>query len=286
MNRVTTFLVFAAAFLAPTLALAAPAAAAVPTSPGGAIVALGIFLGVGAAAMGGALGQGRAAAAALEGICRNPNSAEKVNTPMLLGLAFIESLTIFTLVIAFLLLGKVVGPVVRGRGQFFIHERANALPRAFVAHSLEALEDDDAVLAAITARTLQPRRQAYVVSSELPTDVRATTPIEADRTVTFVRNDANHIEIEVGAGKTRHLVLADTYLPGWTATIDGNASEVIRCNHCQRLVVLPETACLVTFDYEPPGLMLALILMLLGTVSAIAAWWLWRRRQHREQEVA
>ena len=49
---------------------------------------------------------GRAVAAALEGICRNPNSAEKVNTPMLLGLAFIESLTIFTFVVAFLIFGK------------------------------------------------------------------------------------------------------------------------------------------------------------------------------------
>jgi len=106
MNRLSTFLVFAFAFFAPALAMAAPAAAP-STSPSGAIVALAIGIGVGVAALGGALGQGRAAAAALEGICRNPNSAEKVNTPMLLGLAFIESLTIFTLVIAFLLLGKI-----------------------------------------------------------------------------------------------------------------------------------------------------------------------------------
>ncbi len=177
------------------------------------------------------------------------------------------------------LLGKVVGPVVGGRRQFFIHERATALPRAFVAHSLEALKDDDAVLAAITARTLQPRRQAYVVSSELPTDVLATTPIEVDRTVTFARNDANHIELDVGAGETRHLVLADTYLPGWTATIDGKATDLIRCNHYQRLVVLPEAACRVTFAYNPPGLMPGVILMLLGTVSALAACWLLRRRE-------
>lgn len=184
------------------------------------------------------------------------------------------------------LLGAVVGPVVRGRRQFFVHERPTALPRAFVAYSLEPLEDDDAVLAAITSRTLQPRRQAYVVRSELPTDVQKTTPIEEDRTVTFARNDANHIEIDVAAGKTRHLVLADTYLPGWTATIDGKPSDLIRCNHCQRLVVLPRTACRVTFTYEPPGLMLGVILMLIGTLSAIAACWLLLRRQQRAQEVA
>lgn len=107
MKRLSTFLVFAFAFLAPALAMAAPAGGEAGPSAAGAIVAIAMGIGVGLAAMGCGMGQGRAAAAALEGICRNPNSAEKVNTPMILGLAFIESLTIFALVIAFLLLGKV-----------------------------------------------------------------------------------------------------------------------------------------------------------------------------------
>lgn len=52
------------------------------------------------AAFGGALGQGRAAAAALEGIARNPNASGKLLVPMILGLALIESLVIYALVIA------------------------------------------------------------------------------------------------------------------------------------------------------------------------------------------
>lgn len=63
-------------------------------------------LGIGIAAFGGALGQGRAAAAALEGIARNPNASGKLFTPMILGLALIESLVIYALVIAFMLVGK------------------------------------------------------------------------------------------------------------------------------------------------------------------------------------
>lgn len=109
MSRINQFLVLAAAFFAPAIAMAAPAAgapgAATATSVDG-IFAIAMGLGMGLAALGCGMGQGRAAAAALEGICRNPNSAEKVNTPMLLGLAFIESLTIFTFVVAFLIYGK------------------------------------------------------------------------------------------------------------------------------------------------------------------------------------
>jgi F-type H+-transporting ATPase subunit c len=64
-------------------------------------------LGMAIAAFGGALGQGKAAAAALEGIARNPSASDKLFTPMILGLALIESLVIYSLVISILVLGKV-----------------------------------------------------------------------------------------------------------------------------------------------------------------------------------
>lgn len=70
------------------------------------LMALATAIGIGAAALGGTLGQGRAASAALEGISRNPNASDKVFVPMILGLAFIESLVLFTWVLMFLLQGK------------------------------------------------------------------------------------------------------------------------------------------------------------------------------------
>jgi F-type H+-transporting ATPase subunit c len=69
-------------------------------------IALGAGLGLGIAAAGGALGQGRAAAAALDGIARNPGASGKIFTPMILALALIESLVIYSLVISILLFGK------------------------------------------------------------------------------------------------------------------------------------------------------------------------------------
>ena len=52
------------------------------------------------AAFGAASGQGRAAATALEGIARNPSSADKLQTPLILSLAFMEALAILAFVIA------------------------------------------------------------------------------------------------------------------------------------------------------------------------------------------
>jgi F-type H+-transporting ATPase subunit c len=71
-----------------------------------AMAAIGAGLAIGLGVLGGTLGQGRAAAAALEGISRNPGAASRIQTPMILGLALIESLVLFSFVIAFLLQGK------------------------------------------------------------------------------------------------------------------------------------------------------------------------------------
>ena len=67
---------------------------------------LGAGLAIGLGVLGGAIGQGRAAAAALEGISRNPGAAARIQTPMILGLALIESLVLLAFVIAFFLQGK------------------------------------------------------------------------------------------------------------------------------------------------------------------------------------
>ena len=83
------------------------AAAGGAGSGGSAMAALGAGFAVGLAVLGGGLGQGRAAAAALEGISRNPGAAPRIQTPMILGLALIESLVLFAFFIAFLLQGKV-----------------------------------------------------------------------------------------------------------------------------------------------------------------------------------
>lgn len=87
--------------------LALPAFAQDGGHPSGGVLAIAAAFGLGIAAFGGALAQGRTAAAALEGIARNPGAQNKIFTPMILGLALIESLVIYALIIAFLIQGKI-----------------------------------------------------------------------------------------------------------------------------------------------------------------------------------
>jgi F-type H+-transporting ATPase subunit c len=83
---------------------AAETAAGAGTNSG--LIAIGAGLGIGIAALGVGLGQGRATAAAMESIGRNPNSADRIFVPMIIGLALMEALCLYALVIAFFLQGK------------------------------------------------------------------------------------------------------------------------------------------------------------------------------------
>ncbi len=107
-------LVSAAATLllvSPLMAMAQEAAGQAAAGGGGALraglIAIAANIGIGIAAFGSAIGQGRMTASAMESIGRNPNSAGQIFTPMIIGLAFIEALTLYALVIAFFLQAKI-----------------------------------------------------------------------------------------------------------------------------------------------------------------------------------
>ena len=97
-------LVTALALLLPNLALAAEEAAKASGGAGWGHLSAAIVLGVAAAA--GALSQAKASVAACDGMARNPGAAGQIRGMAFLGLVLIESLVIYTLVIAFVVQGK------------------------------------------------------------------------------------------------------------------------------------------------------------------------------------
>ncbi len=72
-------------------------------------LALAVGFGLPVAVLSAAIAQGRAAAAALEGMARQPEAAGAIRTSMIIALAFIESLVIYALLMFFLLQGKLPG---------------------------------------------------------------------------------------------------------------------------------------------------------------------------------
>jgi F-type H+-transporting ATPase subunit c len=96
--------------VAMTLALAIVPSVAHAQNEGGAsgdaLIGLAASLVVAIAALGGTLAQGKAVSSSVEAIGRNPGAAGELKTPMILGLVFIETLVIFSFVVALQLIGK------------------------------------------------------------------------------------------------------------------------------------------------------------------------------------
>jgi F-type H+-transporting ATPase subunit c len=89
------------ALAAMCFAVPAFAQAGAAASPALNLIPIGAGLGMGLAAGLCGMGQGRAVASATEALARNPGTRAGIMLFLVLGLAFIESLTLFTMVIVF-----------------------------------------------------------------------------------------------------------------------------------------------------------------------------------------
>ena len=94
----------AAAASAAQAPAATEAARASLDASGLGLTAFAMVIGMGIAAVGCGIAQGLGLKAACEGVARNPEASNKLTTILLLGLAFIESLAIYALVVCLILM--------------------------------------------------------------------------------------------------------------------------------------------------------------------------------------
>ena len=90
-------------------------------------------------------------------------------------------------------------------------------------------------------------------------------------TVTFTVDTPDRVELTVQAKAPALLTLADTYYPGWHASIDGSRTTIFPANLLFRGVFVPAGSHTVTFSYRSAWLWLGFALSLLGTAAVVAA---------------
>jgi uncharacterized membrane protein YfhO len=98
------------------------------------------------------------------------------------------------------------------------------------------------------------------------------------RTATISSYEPDRVVVDVGAGAPGLLVLTDTYMPGWQATVGGRPAQVLPTDVAFRSVPVGGAAARVVFRYRPPCATLMWLLPLAGVLGMVA-WWLvgrWR----------
>lgn len=167
----------------------------------------------------------------------------------------------------------------------------DAQPRAFVARRVRAADDARQALERFIAGDGDGHAGLAVVRrGDLPSAAFADAgdandegaAAGADAGAARVVADRRHaLEIEATLARDGLLVLNDTMLAGWTATIDGTPAALIEVNGLVRGVWLRAGTHRVTMRYVPPGLLAGggISLVALAVTAALA--WLGRRRALR-----
>jgi uncharacterized membrane protein YfhO len=95
--------------------------------------------------------------------------------------------------------------------------------------------------------------------------------IEPMQTARIVRDLPTVVEVEVEAESSGALVLADSWYPGWRATVDGSPAEVVPADLALRAVLVPAGRSTVVFRYRPAWLVPGILLSLLAAACLIWA---------------
>lgn len=146
-----------------------------------------------------------------------------------------------------------------------------AMPRAFVVHRSTVVEDE-AALAAVRAEEQPFRETVYLAEGAAIDD-----PSRGCSTARVRPTERqNALEIDVHACADGYLVITDAWAPGWRATVDGDAAEVVRANYLVRAVRVPAGEHEVQLRYRPLSWVVGAALSLLAA-AGYAAWARWKK---------
>jgi len=147
-----------------------------------------------------------------------------------------------------------------------VWENRNALPRAFIAHEAEIVEDAQ-VLARMRDANFRAE-QIALLSEGKPLAASAGAPALSEATI--VEYNAERVVVRARTDSPGYLVLADTWYPGWVARVDGQAAPIVRADFLFRAVYVEAGEYKVVFEFQPASFSLGIVVSLISMVALLA----------------
>ena len=164
-------------------------------------------------------------------------------------------------------------PVFDGAPELNVYLNTEALPRAWLVHSVIPAVDHENAFELIHAPDFDPADSVV-----LEGDILLAGPNSGEDWVRIVTLRPNRIVLDVEAGSEGVLVLSEVFYPGWRAEVDGSRVPVLRANYLFRGVEVPAGKSRVTLTYSPPSWWIGLGLCGL-TLAGLIGWRIARRRR-------
>jgi hypothetical protein len=149
-----------------------------------------------------------------------------------------------------------------------VYRLPGALPRARVVARARMAPSMEELWRLITAGRIDPRREVVLQDPSDEPFVRSLTGKALDGSpdgdARIVVDRSTEVVVEATAPRGGLLLLADTFYPGWEATVDGHPARILRANIAHRAVVLSPGAHHVTFRFHSRSVTRGLLLSGLG----------------------
>lgn len=156
-----------------------------------------------------------------------------------------------------------------------VYERRGALPRAYLTHAVEVLDDDSAI-AAMAGPDWSPRDRTILATSP----GQELEPLRGSESVTILSNGPERVALRTETSSNALLVLSDPWYPGWYAMLDGQGVPMHRANIHFRAIEIPAGLHDVQFVYDAAMLKAGAVVSAAAVVLATAGW-LFGRRSRR-----
>ena len=158
----------------------------------------------------------------------------------------------------------IFGEVAREPDGASVWRLRGALPRAYPVAEVEALEADQAVLAALTSPGFEPSLRAVTAES----GAARRYPGSAACQIRWLADDPDRLVLESAAPAQAFIVVADAWFPGWRASIDSRSCGLYRVNHMLRGLAVPPGTHRIEMTYVPEG-------WRAGVACAYVSWIVW-----------
>jgi len=159
---------------------------------------------------------------------------------------------------------------VEAAGSAFVHRNPTALPRARLMGQPVYVADESSAGKALETLGTAIRDRLIVEDPDrpLPEDVIA------GGTAKIVVDLPERVEIEVDAKTPAYVLLADTFDPGWSATLDGQPATIRPAHAAFRAIFVQPGNHQIIYTYEPAGFRTGLIITTLGLIGVVlcVAW--------------
>ena len=162
-------------------------------------------------------------------------------------------------------------PVAHRGVEVTIYHNDAALDRAWIVPQARVVGD---ALAALADPAFDLRQKVLFESADTPTLPLTHYP-RGSSSITL-QDSPNAVTIRAVSESGGFLVLADTFYPGWQATLDGKPTEILRANHAFRSVALPPGEHTVEFRYAPlsftvgAAISLTTLIIVIGTLVVLS----------------